>query len=85
MDSFSAVFAWAPASILVIIAVITLWASVSNLFEVPYSQTLEWVLFSLGGIIGYIALSCISFNIKMNTSIRLTFLISGCLSLLYVW
>ncbi|WP_257221000.1 hypothetical protein [Pseudoalteromonas ruthenica] len=77
------VFAWLPASFLMIFALIGLFGGVANIFTMPIGFSLQWILCSLGGILGYVVLTSVSWGFKLKHKVRLLFLIFGFLSLIF--
>lgn len=79
------ILAWVPATVLVIFAFLGLIGGIANAFTLPITYTLHWILLSLGGILGYIALSSLSWGLSLPLKFRLYFLISGVSSLSWVY
>ena len=78
------IFAWVPATLLALLAALGLFAGIVNIFEMPFYFTLLWIGVCVGGLLGYVALTAVSFGLKLKFKLRLLFLLMGFLSLLYV-
>ena len=79
------VFAWLPATFLMIIGGLYFLTSIVTIFFVPLSFTLQWLLPLVGGLLGYLALTSLSWGLNITLKKRLIFLILGVVSLLYVY
>lgn len=77
--------AWVPASILVIFSFIGLLGGVASIFSIPINDSLAVILPSAGGILGYLALTSLSFGFRLTLFTRLMFLLAGTLSLFWVY
>ena len=75
------VLAWVPSTLLVVLACFALIGAVGSIFDLPITFSLKWILTSLFGIAGYIALTSVSWGLKLNHKTRLVFLILGFLAL----
>ncbi|WKD24377.1 hypothetical protein NDQ71_04640 [Pseudoalteromonas sp. KG3] len=78
-------FAWLPATFLMIIGGLYFVTSIVTIFFVPLSFTVQWLLPLVGGFLGYLALTSLSWGVNIALKKRLIFLILGVVSLLYVY
>lgn len=81
---FSTVFAWTPATILVVLSLFGLVSAFVNISEVPLQLTLSLIFVGLGGLTGYIGISAVCWGIKLNSKLILACLIIGALTLIFV-
>jgi hypothetical protein len=77
------VFAWTPATILVILAIFSLASVIFNVAEVPAYLTVALMFVGLGGIAGYIGLSAVCWGLKLKADLILLCLILGVMSLIF--
>jgi len=80
----STVFAWTPATILVLIGLFGLISAFVNISEVPFQLTLSLIFAGLGGLIGYIGISAVCWGIKLKSNFILACLLMGALTLMFV-
>ncbi|MCO7187855.1 MULTISPECIES: hypothetical protein [unclassified Pseudoalteromonas] len=79
------ILAWVPSTLLVIIAVLTLIGAVGNILELPILFSVKWIFTSIFGIFGYIALTSVSWGLKLKQKTRLVFLILGLSALVFTY
>jgi len=80
----STVFAWTPATILVVLGLFGLISAFVNISEVPLQLTLSLMFVGLGGLTGYVGISAVCWGIKLKPNLILACLIIGVLTLLFV-
>ena len=81
----TAVLAWVPSTLLVVLACFALIGALGSIFDLPITFSLKWILTSLFGIAGYIALTSVSWGLKLNLKTRLVFLILGLIALVFTY
>jgi hypothetical protein len=82
----STVFAWAPATVLVLFAGFSLYGGITNIFIVPLDLSISLVVLGLAGIAGYVGVSAICWNLKLSNRYRLVCLATGAVALAYsIW
>ena len=79
------ILAWVPSTLLVTLAFFALIGAVGSILDLPIIFSLKWVVTSAFGILGYIALTSVSWGLKLKHKIRLVFLIFGLLALAYTY
>ena len=84
LNGLTTIFAWTPASVLVVIAAYGLYSGVINIIDVHWSITVGLFLIGIGGIAGYVGITAIAWNIKIPIKIRVISLALGVLTLLAV-
>jgi hypothetical protein len=77
----STIFAWTPANILLLFACFALYSAIVNIAVVPLSLTLELIFVGVGGILGYVGISAICWDLKLSDKQQLVCLSSGVLAL----
>ena len=80
----STVFAWTPATILVLLGLFGLVSAFVNISEVPFQLTLSLIFVGLGGLTGYVGISAVCWGIKLKSNLILACLIIGALTLVFV-
>lgn len=78
------VFAWTPATVLVILAVFSLASAMLNITEVPAYLSVSLFFVGIGGIAGYVGLSTVCWGLKLRANHILICLLLGLLSLMFV-
>lgn len=84
MNGLTTIFAWTPASVLVVIAGYGLYAGVINMTDVHWSITLGLLMIGIGGVIGYGGITSIAWNIHLPTRVKVVSLAAGVLTLIAV-
>ncbi|KNC68951.1 hypothetical protein [Pseudoalteromonas ardens] len=79
------ILAWVPSTLLMILALFALVGAVGNIFDLPIVFSLKWIVTSVFGIFGYIALTSVSWGLKLKLKTRLVFLILGLLALVFAY
>jgi hypothetical protein len=79
------ILAWVPSTLLVILAFFALIGAVGSIFDLPIIFSLKWIITSVFGIFGYIALTSVSWGLKLKHKTRLVFLIFGLLALAFTY
>ena len=81
LSGLTTIFAWTPASVLVVIAAYGLYAGVINIVDVHWSITLGLFLIGLGGIGGYMGITSVAWNLKVSAKWNSLLLALGVLTL----
>jgi hypothetical protein len=85
LNGLTTIFAWTPASVLVVIATYGLYAGLINIIDVHWSITIGLLLIGIGGIAGYIGMTAIAWNIqRITTKAKVVCLGLGVLTLIAV-
>lgn len=79
------ILAWVPSTLLVILAFFALIGAVGSVLDLPIIYSLKWIITSASGIAGYIALTSVSFGLKLKHRTRLVFLILGLFALMFTY
>ncbi|MCG7537285.1 hypothetical protein [Pseudoalteromonas sp. OOF1S-7] len=79
------ILAWVPSTLLVIIAFFALIGAVGSILDLPILFSLKWIITSVFGIFGYIALTSVSWGLKLKHKTRLVFLILGLSALVFTY
>ncbi|MBQ4892146.1 hypothetical protein J8L86_20030 [Shewanella sp. MMG014] len=79
------ILAWVPSTLLVFLAFFALIGAVGNILDLPIIFSLKWIVTSVFGILGYIALTSVSWGLKLKHKTRLAFLIFGLLALAFTY
>ena len=79
------ILAWVPSTLLVILAFFTLIGTVESILDLPIIFSLKWDVTSVFGILGYIALTSVSWGLKLKHKTRFVFLILGVLALAFTY
>jgi len=74
-------FAWVPSLILVFIALLGFVSGFYALVQLDLSFAIPTILLSIGGVLGFLSLTSLSWGLKLNFFTRLAFLLVGVLSL----
>jgi len=80
---FTTVFAWTPASILLLLAIFSFASAILNITEVPLYLSVSLLFVGLGGITGYIGLSAVCWGLKLKGDFVIVCLSFGVISLLF--
>jgi hypothetical protein len=78
------VFAWTPATILLILALFGLISAVLNIAIVPAYISLSLFLVGMGSIAGYVSLCSICWGLKLKENTRFCMLLLGVMTLIIV-
>lgn len=76
------VFAWTPASILLLLALFGVYTGVLYFDEVGFIRLIALAVVGLAAVLGYLGLTSICWGLKLNIKVRLFFLLSGLIALL---
>ena len=79
------ILAWVPSTLLVILAFFALIGAVGSILDLPIIFSLKWIVTSVFGILGYIALTSVSWGLMLKHKTRLAFLIFGLLALAFTY
>lgn len=79
------ILAWVPSTLMVILAFFALIGAIGSIFDLPIMFSLKWIVTSVFGIFGYIALTSVSRGLKLKHKTRLVFFIFGLLALAFTY
>lgn len=75
------VFAWTPATILMLLALFGFYTGLLYFDEVGIVRLLALTLLGIASVIGYVGLTSVCWGLKLNSKLRLIFLVIGLVAL----